>query len=163
MGGDKGSSFFDKVAGAFQLTPPMWVATILFFREALQKTISTHTTHVGGDLRSGLATSLAGIISTHTTHVGGDFFDKVASANDRIFQLTPPMWVATTHKLFAVIAVFISTHTTHVGGDIIFSSESIQVIGFQLTPPMWVATIENGVYVKEDMIFQLTPPMWVAT
>ena len=34
-----------------------------------------------------------------------------------VFQLTPPMWVATTVADKSTYESVISTHTTHVGGD----------------------------------------------
>ena len=57
-------------------------------------------------------------ISTHTTHVGGDQTEAHTKAQQKTFQLTPPMWVATLAYLVIVyIAIYISTHTTHKGGD----------------------------------------------
>ena len=57
--------------------------------------ISTHTTHVGGDFNQADNNYSVTPISTHTTHVGGD--REVTKVNwlMLIFQLTPPMWVAT--------------------------------------------------------------------
>ena len=57
--------------------------------------ISTHTTHVGGDCLYEFHSAINAGISTHTTHVGGDL-DK-CPVDDELF--------------------LISTHATHKGGD----------------------------------------------
>ena len=132
------------VAFVFQLTPPMWVAT---FNTTIHficcVCISTHTTHVGGDgnptngnANNGISTHTTHVggdfqqphsklkdihISTHTTHVGGDFGHFSCVKFHVIFQLTPPMWVAT---------------------GAVRNSHTLKAV-FQLTPPMWVATCKQ--------------------
>ena len=169
----------------FQLTPPMWVATPTVPDFHLMVGISTHTTHVGGDLkrdfrkrphryfnshhpcgwRQANIPVVSGIvnISTHTTHVGGDFFDKVAGANDRIFQLTPPMWVATIrflqprHPRF----YFNSPHPCGWRPDSIVTAVCKQRHFNSHHPCGWRLSIKSRLPPK--LLFQLTPPMWVAT
>ena len=107
----------------------------------LEIMISTHATHKGGDKRN--TSTLAGAlqISTHATHKGGDeilqklmtvayIFQltppiRVATHYDvnslypyEIFQLTPPIRVATTPNKPEEIGTVISTHATHKGGDL---------------------------------------------
>ena len=56
-------------------------------------------------------------ISTHATHVGGDVSDSLCNGIYTTFQLTPPMWVATLDTETYKGLIGISTHATHVGGD----------------------------------------------
>ena len=71
MGGDAVTCLLTNKGFKFQLTPPMWVATKYQLGKFKLESISTHTTHVGGDRVDGLS-YLNYNISTHTTHVGGD-------------------------------------------------------------------------------------------
>mgnify|MGYP007044622289 CR=1 FL=1 len=149
--------------------------------------ISTHTTHVGGDGVVEVQMFRWVDISTHTTHVGGDENLKHLGYITYKFQLTPPMWVATSEllKLQEQQSHFNSHHPC---GWRRFLTGVTPYYGltFQLTPPMWVATTSvclkvvfskhisthtthvggdrylSNVWVRIK-IFQLTPPMWVAT
>ena len=102
--------------------------------------ISTHTTHVGGDLRKDRHRQVIFVISTHTTHVGGDIecFEKIKieSISTHTTHVGGDFQVFFWHQILC----YISTHTTHVGGDKLFKNGGDEVGGFQLTPPMWVAT-----------------------
>ena len=49
--------------------------------------------------------------------MGGDHDFEVNHIQAQIFQLTPPMWAATSVCLKVVFSKHISTHATHVGGD----------------------------------------------
>ena len=101
----------------FQLTPPMWVAT-----------------HDDDMIKA------AGKISTHATHVGGDISHISDTPTQNKFQLTPPMWVATANGIRTEhhISVFQLTPPMWVAtADI---RKGTLLTEFQLTPPMWVAT-----------------------
>ena len=50
VGGDEETPPEVKQGKPFQLTPPMWVATLRFNAKSAGKVISTHATHVGGDI-----------------------------------------------------------------------------------------------------------------
>ena len=124
-------------------------------------------------------------ISTHTTHVGGDVSDSLCNGIYTEFQLTPPMWVATAcqrqnggytchfnshhpcgwrhaDEIVGYPSVGISTHTTHVGGDRSSRCQCWADNDFNSHHPCgW-----RHYSVTPEMlraIFQLTPPMWVAT
>ena len=58
----------------------------------------------------------------------------------KIFQSTPPAWVAT---------------------KILF--RGLDKAKFQSTPPAWVATFQSNHHIGFHFLFQSTPPAWVAT
>ena len=73
-------------------------------------------------------------ISTHAS-------STASRRHAKIFQLTPPMWVATPERLFRRLYSIISTHTTHVGGDTDLDITLPENSKFQLTSPIRAATM----------------------
>ena len=80
--------------------------------------ISTHATHVGGDPDLSVLKLVNG--NFNSRHPCGWRLQGlgVNIPNHSIFQLTPPMWVATRDTSTLAGALQISTHATHVGGDL---------------------------------------------
>ena len=97
----------------------MWVVTVEKSPFKIEKIISIHTTHVGGDVRGTIVKSVTKTISIHTTHVGGDVVPS---------SVVSPLST-------------ISIHTTHVGGDKLKGQINEIEDLFQSTPPMWVVTV----------------------
>ena len=94
----------------------MWVATHTDVKLPRYIRISTHATHEGGDA-DGKKVVTHPNISTHATHKGGDtYLDNKASIL-HLFQLSPPMRVATLGYCIYLDIKLISTHATHEGGD----------------------------------------------
>ena len=101
----------------FQLTPPMWVATILCLCDRLIISISTHTTHVGGDIIATACLQFDVYFNSH--HPCGwrllllhGLYIVIADFNSHHpcgWRLKP--------TVFYGLGLDISTHTTHVGGD----------------------------------------------
>ena len=59
--------------------------------------ISTHATHKGGDNVGTATMTVKAGISTHATHKGGDgIYTEGYNIGAEIFQLTPPIRVATS-------------------------------------------------------------------
>ena len=163
----------------------MWVATTFLANNLLDGAISTHTTHVGGDGYARYLCHLDNPISTHTTHVGGDLAFILKKILWRLFQLTPPMWVATSFLIYIVqhYRHFNSHHPC--GWRHLMTVSNLRRKRFQLTPPMRAATFvpdscfkligisthathEGGDHYDVNslypyVIFQLTPPMRAAT
>ena len=96
----------------------MWVVTKTFSFTSDIKTISIHTTHVGGDHSTQFTEPII-FISIHTTHVGGDALYMYLAIPQVLFQSTPPMWVVTYFAHRGQPPCRISIHTTHVGGDFV--------------------------------------------
>ena len=118
----------------------MWVATSIISHSISNFTISTHTTHVGGDFNFLFICQLQTYFNSH--HPCG-------------WRLPVPPPPKPREP--------ISTHTTHVGGDAARVGNIGSCHPFQLTPPMWVATVSIKSLEPPEFEFQLTPPMWVAT
>ena len=60
--------------------------------------ISTHATHKGGDGNELYVIRKTAAISTHATHKGGDPMKMSLNLTPKVFQLTPPIRVATGGK-----------------------------------------------------------------
>ena len=80
----------------------------------------------------------------------------------RLFQSTPPAWVATALAYMFGPQYAISIHATRVGGDIPFRilipSNSISIHATRVG-----GDHDSGVMDNHDAPFQSTPPAWVAT
>ena len=100
----------------FQLTHPMWGATMNPKQVKNLVCISTHTPHVGCDMQM-LNFTMTMKISTHTPHVGCDPCLFFIPGKNIKFQLTHPMWGATSLSSYMTDSFIISTHTPHVGCD----------------------------------------------
>ena len=124
----------------FQSTPPVWVVTFIWYVSDILKTISIHTTRVGGDWGDRMYARIIVNISIHTTRVGGD----------------------NTNTCFYQFKNNISIHTTRVGGDSIIYIYPIWEVNFNPHHPCgWWPRQSYARYKKQ--IFQSTPPVWVVT
>ena len=139
----------------FQLTHPMWGATSLCPRLSESVAISTHTPHVGCDRRTQTTQNKRSDFNSHTPcgvrHTARnrrcrmDYFNSHTPCGVRPinystfdtwrkFQLTHPMWGATT-----------------------YSGSDYPTIKFQLTHPMWGATCWSVGYQQYIRISTHTP------
>ena len=106
------------VTRLFQSTPPVWAETGAICNVENHRTISIHSTRVGGDRRRPGSSRTGCEISIHSTRVGGDLLEPFPS----------------------VFGSGISIHSTRVGGDL--ATQEIITLSrrFQSTPPVWAET-----------------------
>ena len=101
----------------FQLTLPVWGATNAEHLNQLVSVISTHAPRVGSDRKGPPALTGQLRISTHAPRVGSDPQEIMLIINEYEFQLTLPVWGATTGAEHDDRHVSISTHAPRVGSD----------------------------------------------
>ena len=83
------------VTRLFQSTPPVWAETGAICNVENHRTISIHSTRVGGDRRRPGSSRTGCEISIHSTRVGGDLLEQEIITLSRRFQSTPPVWAET--------------------------------------------------------------------